>query len=42
MEWTDEKVNKLIELYERNMCLYDVASSEYHSEYLNLIPGRQV
>ena len=31
MEWTDDKVNKLIELYEQNMCLYDVVSSGYHN-----------
>jgi hypothetical protein len=31
MEWTGEKLVKLIELYERNPVLYDVKSEDYHN-----------
>jgi len=31
MEWTDEKVFKLLKLYESYPCMYDVACKEYHN-----------
>jgi len=34
MEWTDEKVFKLIKLYESFPCMYDVACKEYHNRII--------
>jgi len=31
MDWTDEKIFHLIQLYENQPCLYDVACKEYHN-----------
>jgi len=38
MEWTDDKVFKLIKLYESYPCVYDVACKEYTTKML-LIQG---
>jgi len=31
MEWTDDKINQLINLYEQHPCLYDVSDRTYHN-----------
>jgi len=31
MEWSDEKVFDLITLYEKNPCLYNMKSKDYHN-----------
>lgn len=31
MEWSDEKIVKLIALYEQNSLLYDVKDNNYHN-----------
>jgi len=31
MEWSDEKTFRLIALYEKHVCLYDVQSKDYHN-----------
>jgi len=32
VEWTDDVVFKLIELYEHYPCLYDISSADYHNK----------
>jgi Alcohol dehydrogenase transcription factor Myb/SANT-like len=33
VDWTDDKVSKLIELYEQEPCLYQTTCSDYHNRH---------